>query len=165
MFIFKWTLQILSIIGYQLNIVPCVFAGGPCSLFFNIVVLTLSRSSRVRLFVSPWTVALQASLCMGFCRQECWSGLPCLPPGDLPAPGIEPMSPTLLADSLSLSHQGSPMTFHIQHIYPVKNDHSWGVKKALFKTKRNSLLIRDSDTGFKIGLRCLRGKKGQTEFL
>ena len=41
-----------------------------------------------------WTVAHQASLSMGFSRQERWSGLPCLPPGDLPDPGIEP-SPLL----------------------------------------------------------------------
>ena len=49
--------------------------------------------SRVRLFVTPWTVACQAPLSMGFSRQEYWSGLPCPPPGDLPYPGIEPMSP------------------------------------------------------------------------
>ena len=45
-----------------------------------------------------WTVALQAPLSMGFPRQEYWSGLPCPSPGDLPDPGIEPMSlvsPTL----------------------------------------------------------------------
>ena len=45
--------------------------------------------SRVRLFVTPWTVAHQALLSMGFSRQEYWSGLPFLPPGDLPDPGIE----------------------------------------------------------------------------
>ena len=39
------------------------------------------------------TVALQAPLSMGFSRQEYWSGLLCLPLGDLPEPGIEPMSP------------------------------------------------------------------------
>ena len=39
-----------------------------------------------------WTVACQASLFMGFSRQEYWSGLPCPPPGDLPIPGIEPVS-------------------------------------------------------------------------
>ena len=37
---------------------------------------------------------------MGFPRQESWSGLPCLPPGDLSNPGIEPESPALQADSL-----------------------------------------------------------------
>ena len=44
---------------------------------------------------TPWTVALQAPLSMGFPRQECWSGLPFPSPGDLPDPGIEPRSPAL----------------------------------------------------------------------
>ena len=48
----------------------------------------------VQLFATPRTVACQAPLCMGFCRQECWSGLPCLPPGDLSDPGVEPVSLT-----------------------------------------------------------------------
>ena len=55
--------------------------------------------SRVRLFVAPRTVALQAPPSMGYSRQEHWSGLPCPPPGDLPNPGIEPGSPALQADS------------------------------------------------------------------
>ena len=42
--------------------------------------------------VTPWTVAHQAPLSMGFSRQEYWSGLPCLPLGDLPDPGIKPAS-------------------------------------------------------------------------
>ena len=49
---------------------------------------------------TPWTAALQAPLSMGFSRQEYWSGLPFLSPGDLPDPGIEPRSPALQADSL-----------------------------------------------------------------
>ena len=48
--------------------------------------------SRVRLFVTPWTVAHQAPLSIGFSRQEYQSGLPFPPPGDLPNPGIEPRS-------------------------------------------------------------------------
>ena len=44
--------------------------------------------SCVRLFATPWTVAHQDPLSMGFSRQEHWSGLPCPPPGDLPHPGI-----------------------------------------------------------------------------
>ena len=44
--------------------------------------------------VTPRTVAHQAPLSMGFSRQESWSVLPCLPPGDLPDPGIEPWSPS-----------------------------------------------------------------------
>ena len=50
----------------------------------------------------PWTVAYQAPLSMGFPRQEYWSGLPFLPPGDLPNPGTEPtspVSPALAGDS------------------------------------------------------------------
>ena len=57
--------------------------------------------SRVRLFATPWTVACQAPLSMGFSRQEYWSGLPFPSPGDLPNPGIEPGSPALEADGLT----------------------------------------------------------------
>ena len=56
----------------------------------------------------PWTVARQASLSMGFSRQEQWSRLPCPPPGDLPDPGIEPRSPALQVDSLLYELQGKP---------------------------------------------------------
>ena len=54
--------------------------------------------SSVCLFATPWIVALQAPLSMGFYRQEYWSGWPFLSPGDLPDTGIEPVplaSPTL----------------------------------------------------------------------
>jgi len=54
----------------------------------------LSSFSRVRLFVTPWTVGCQAPLSMGFSRQEYWGGLPFPSPGDLPDPGIEPASLT-----------------------------------------------------------------------
>jgi len=47
----------------------------------------------VRLFATPWTVACQAPLPMGSSRQGYWSGVPFLPPGDLPDPGMEPKSP------------------------------------------------------------------------
>ena len=49
-----------------------------------------SRSVVPDSFVTPWTVACQAPLSMGFPRVEYWSGLPFPPPGDLPNPGIEP---------------------------------------------------------------------------
>ena len=49
---------------------------------------------------TPWTVACQTPLSMGFSRQEYWSGLPFPSPGDLPDPGIEPGAPALQADSL-----------------------------------------------------------------
>ena len=52
------------------------------------------------------TVSHQAPLSMGFSRQEYWSGLPCLPPGDFPEPGVKPMSlmcPALAGGFLSAS--------------------------------------------------------------
>ena len=52
----------------------------------------LSCFSPVQLFATPWTVACQAPLCMGFSQQEYWSGLPCPSPGDLPDTEIEPAS-------------------------------------------------------------------------
>ena len=52
----------------------------------------LSHFSHVQLFATPWTVACQAPLSMGFFRQEYWSGLPFPTPGALPDLGIEPAS-------------------------------------------------------------------------
>ena len=64
--------------------------------------------SRVQLFPTPWTVARQAPLSMGFFRQEYWSGLPFPSPEDLPDSGIKPRSPALQADSLPFELQGRP---------------------------------------------------------
>ena len=50
---------------------------------------TCSHWSSMAAIATPWTVALQSPLSMGFSRQEYWSGFPCPPSGDLPAPGIE----------------------------------------------------------------------------
>ena len=57
---------------------------------------------------TPWTVAGQAPLSVGFSRQEYWSGLPFPSPGNHPNPGIEPRSPVLQADSLSTELQEKP---------------------------------------------------------
>ena len=62
--------------------------------------------------MTPWTVAHQASLSMGFPRQKYWSGLPFPPPGDLHNPGIELASSMLQVDSLPLSHRGSPTVYN-----------------------------------------------------
>ena len=67
--------------------------------------------SRVQLFATPWTVAYQAPLSMGFSRQECWSGLPFPSPGDLPNPGIEPGSLALRADTLPSEPPGKPKRY------------------------------------------------------
>ena len=56
--------------------------------------------SRVWLFVTPWTVAYQASPSMAFSTQGYWNGLPFPSPEDLPNPGIKPGSPALQADTL-----------------------------------------------------------------
>ena len=59
----------------------------------------------------PMDRICQAPLCMGFLRQEEWSGLPFLSPGDLPNPGIKsmsPVSPAWRGNSLPLRHVGSP---------------------------------------------------------
>ena len=76
---------------------------------FECEVFLLSEN---QLLATPWTVARQAPLFMGFSRQEYWSGLSFPYPGNLPNPGIQPMSPVspaLQADSLLLSHLGSPI--------------------------------------------------------
>ena len=75
-------------------------------LFFSVC----QSLSRVRLFVTPCTVACQAPLSIGFSRQGYWSGLPFPFPGDLPDPGIEPWSPALQADSLPPEPPGKPPT-------------------------------------------------------
>ena len=61
---------------------------------------------------TPWIVACQAPLSVGFSRQEYWSGLPFLSPGDLPDPGIEPGSPALQTDSLLTELWGKCKNFN-----------------------------------------------------
>ena len=60
---------------------------------------------------TPLTVGRQASLSMGFSRQEHWSGLPSPTPGDLPNPEIKPRSPALQKDSLPSEPPGKPIYF------------------------------------------------------
>ena len=87
--------------------------------------------SCVWLFETPWTVALQAPLSMEFSSQKYWSGLPFPSPGDLPDPRIEPGSPALHTDSLSLSHLGSPEILYT----------SWICTSSLCKGHANLLCI------------------------
>ena len=66
----------------------------------------LSCFSRVQLFVTSWTKVHQAPLSMGLFRQEYWCGLPYTPPGDLPDPGVQPMSlmsPTMAGGIFTIS--------------------------------------------------------------
>ena len=63
--------------------------------------------SRIQLFVTPCTVA--HPLFMGLFRQNYWSGLPFPSPGDLPDPGIEPVSPALAGGFFSIETLGKPL--------------------------------------------------------
>ena len=89
-------------------------------------------------YVTPWTVAYQASLSMGFSRQEYWSGLPFPSPGDLLNPGIKPGSPALEADALNSELKSSDITLLTKvclvkaMVFPVViyGCESWTVQKA-----------------------------------
>ena len=58
--------------------------------------------------MTPWTVARQAPMSIGFPREEYWSGLPFPSTGDLPDPGIEPVSPALAGKSFTAEPPGKP---------------------------------------------------------
>ena len=93
---------------------------------FFIVVYSLSH---VWSFATPWTVAHQALLSMGFPKQEYWSGLPFPSLGDLPDPGIKLVSPVLAAAFFTAEPPGKPMCwirvnktgfmqYRICHLFP-----------------------------------------------
>ena len=117
----------------------------------------LSHFSRVQLFVTSWTVALQAPLSTGFSRQEFWSGLPGPRLGDLPHPGIKPGSPALQADSLPLSHLGSP-THIIHHTYSIVRELNMQAQGAIKK----KVITADSDCSHEIKRCLLLGRKVMT---
>ena len=72
--------------------------------------------SQVQLFVTPWTIAYQAPLLMGFSRQEYWSGLPFPSPGYLPNTGIEPGFPALQTDAEGILNMAIPYSgMHCNH--------------------------------------------------
>ena len=75
-------------------------------LSYVAVVVLVARSCLT--LATPWTVDHPASLSTGFPRQEYWTGLLFLSPGDLPDSVIEPVSPTLQADSSRMSQPGKP---------------------------------------------------------
>ena len=73
-------------------------------------------------FVTPWTVAYQALPSMGFPRQEYLSGLPFTSPGDLPDPGIKPVSlasPALVGSFFTTEPPGKPNNTYIHQIYDL----------------------------------------------
>ena len=90
--------------------------------FFSTLVLVLSCSVMSDSFATPWTVARQAPLSMEFSGQEYWSGLPFPLPGDLPNPGIEPVSPALADGFFTTEPPGKPfftlllLLSHFSHV-------------------------------------------------
>ena len=92
--LYHWATWEVPYLGMRIQIV---------ALLWGLSVLTCF--SPVSLLSTPWTVAHQVPLSLGFSRQEYWSGLPFPSPGNLSHPGIKPMSPTLQADSLPVSYQ------------------------------------------------------------
>ena len=89
-------------------------AQGSRTCFWKIVVIVWSLSC-VQLLKTPWTVAPEAPLSMGFPRQEYRSGLPCPSPGDLPDPGTEPVSPALAGTFFTTEPVGKPKP--VSHIW------------------------------------------------
>ena len=88
----------------------CRFA---LEIILNSCACMLSHFSHVQFFAALWTVAHQAPVSVGFSLQEYWSRLPFSPPGDLPDPGIEPMSPAspaLAGRFFTTEPLGKPMT-------------------------------------------------------
>ena len=100
-------------------------------------VCACSVAQSVRLFVTPWTVAQQGPLSMGFSRQEYWSGLPWPPPGDLPNPGIKPKCLALQADSLLSEPPGKHLEEKWQRTKYMRDEnarqliinHTWKVRE------------------------------------
>ena len=83
-------------------------------------IVAVELLSCVWLFVTPWTVVRQASLSLGFSRQEYWSGLPFPSPRDFPDPGIEAGSPALHADSVP-SEPRNQLYLHLKTSKQTRN--------------------------------------------
>ena len=98
----------------------------------------------VRLFGTPWTVALQAPLSMGFSRQEYWSGLLCPPPGDLPAAGMEPeflVSPALAGGFFSSATWEAPLSYTSCYILCFRHMPFFHYHCCMIKPEKELLLV------------------------
>ena len=136
--------KLWTVIKLRFQIVTSIvsLAGGPTTsleyfpdLNSHIICKRESESEvaqSVWIFVIPWTVVYQASLSMGFSRQEYWSGLPFPSPGDLPDPGIKPRSPALQADTLPPGPSGKPL--------PPEKPVCWSRSNSQNRTWNNGLV-------------------------
>ena len=104
--------------------------------------------------MTPWTVALQAPLFMGFSRPEYWSRLPFLSVDNLSDPGIKPVSPAWQANSLVFSQLGSLSTHTDTHTHQFSSVQSLS-RVGVFATSctkacQASLSITNSRTLLKL---------------
>ena len=101
--------------------------------------------SPVQLFVTPWTVAHQAPLSMGFPRRKYWSGLQFPSPGDLSHPWIQPASPALAVGFFTTEPQGSPnfleVTTNRKYFPPAITGNKPGVNTHLFALCLDAFLL------------------------
>ena len=98
---------------HENKILSSLFAGAypvPSSEITHCACVCSAASAVSQLFAAPPTVARQAPLSMEFSRQDYWSGLPCLSPGDLSHPGIKLGSSALQVDSLPSAWPGKSYT-------------------------------------------------------
>ena len=93
-------------------------------LFYSVCVCVRVHSVMSnRLFVTPCTVAHVGPLSMEFPKQKYWSGLPFPSPGDLPDPGIKPVSPALAGGFLTIEPPGKPYCITYGCIKPILDFH------------------------------------------
>ena len=102
-----WHCSVVGTSEFWVVIFTRSFSFSPSNFTWSLCVSSQSLSC-VQLFATPWAVAYQAPLSMGFSRQESWSGCHFLLQGIFPTQGLSPDCWHLKADALPLSHLGSP---------------------------------------------------------
>ena len=103
----------------------------------------LNHFSFVQLLATLWTVAPQAPLSLGFSRQEYWSALPCLPPGDLPNPGVKLTS--LRSPALAGGFLTTSTTWEVQRVGGGEVYSFPGPQQAIMKKGRWELPLGNDD--------------------
>ena len=134
----------MSILWQRLETLKLFFIG--VYLFYNAVLVSTVQQSEsamcacklrlfslVQLFVTPGTVICHAPLFRGFFRQPYWSGLPSPPPGDLPDPGIKPMS--LISPALADGFFTTSTTWEaLNQLYVYSKNTQKNYQKKIFMT-------------------------------